>query len=185
MRRLGSVGYGGFEWEEGSELIGDFVAALGRVVLQARVANELLRSFAGFKKGPVGMWEPANLSRRRMRGRRTRVLLPYEGPELCEMVVTRDVPLRSKSTVKIEIECKDCGRIQYKSFEGIAEKDMGATIPRKPGKGLFFAQKDLQGADFFRPRYTGFILCTDLAKKLMEERQYNNIEFLEVGEILK
>jgi hypothetical protein len=101
------------------------------------------------------------------------------------MVVTSDVPLRPKSTVKIELECRACGRIKYKSFEGIAEKDMDATIPRTPGKGLFFAQKDLQGADFFRPKYTGLILCTDLAKKFIEERQYNNVEFLEVGEILK
>ena len=174
------------EWDDGSDVVGDFVNAMGRVVVQARVATRLLKHFSGFKKGPVEMFDHPNLRLPNRVTKRTarRVWLPYDGPKLCELVITREVPLHPKSTVEIEVVCQACGRIQYKAFLGVSKKSLDKTIPRKPGKGLFFRKKDLRSADFFRPKYTGWNLCTDRAKKLIKEAGYTNIEFLEVGDIL-
>jgi hypothetical protein len=159
---------------------------MGRVVLQSRVADSLLEHFSGFKRGPVEMYDHPNLRVPKRVTRRTakRVWLPYEGPKLCELVITREVPLHPRSTVEIEFVCEACGRIQYKSFIGVGQKSFGRTIRRKPGKGLFFKKKDLKGADFFKPKYTGWNLCTDRANEFIKEAGYTNIEFLEVGDIL-
>lgn len=174
------------EWDDGSDVVGDFVHAMGRIVVQSRVANRLLKHFTGFKKGAVEMYDHPNLRLPKRVTRRTarRVWLPYDGPKLCELVISREVPLHPKSTVEIEFVCRLCGRIQCKAFLGVAEKSLEKTIRRKQGKGLFFRKQDLKGSDLFRPKCTGWNLCTDRAKQFMRKEGYTNIEFLEVGDIL-
>jgi hypothetical protein len=172
------------EWDDGSDLICDFTFASGTIVLKAAIADELLRKFKGFVKGEVRMPDhpalrrPKNASKRRKK----RVWLPYEGPELCYMRFTREVALHPSSTVEVETSCEECG-VVYKRFIGLEEKSP-RHVRRKPGKGFFIERKLLRGDDFFRPKYTGFTLCTDKARGFILERGYKNIDFLEVGDLL-
>lgn len=174
------------EWDSGSDEIGDFTHARARIVTKAAVADELLQRFHGFTKGRIEMPDHPKLRRPQRITKRTpkRVWLPYSGPELVEFLVSREVPLLPGSSAIIDWVCQQCGRIMYKGFEGLEEKTIRSHVPRKEGKGLYFRGADLCGADFFRPRSTGLTLCTDGARRFMQERAYSNIEFLDVGDIV-
>lgn len=175
------------EWADGSDVIGDFVFALmGPIVVKSEIADELLQRFRGFVKGELRMPDHPNLRKPTRVTKRTpkRVWLPYEGPELCYIKITKDVPLLPLSTVNVESICDECGSIVYESFEGIERHDSREHVARTPGKGFFFDEDAVGDSDFFRPEFTGFTLCTDTARQFMLDRGYTNVEFLEVGDII-
>jgi len=174
------------EWDVGSDLVGDFVAAGAPIIARLKVADELTQHFKGFTTRPVNFPEHPNLMRPKppKRTRKKRVWLPYEGPPLCEIVVTQEVDLLPQSSVEYESVCKECGRPAYRSFNGIEKRRGQLITPRIPGQGLFVSKKSLAGCDFFKPRNSGLTLCTDRVKEFMEQRGYTNIGFLEVGEVI-
>ena len=45
--------------------------------------------------------------------------LPYDGPELCFLRITHEVPLHARSTVVIEKKCEVCKRISYTSNDKV------------------------------------------------------------------
>ena len=108
------------EWDEGSDLICDFVYSLGALVVKTAIADELLERFSGFTKGRIVMprhpklMKPAKVTKRT----RKRVWLPYRGPKLCELKITEVVDLLPSSTVVIESKCEACGRQTYADFIG-------------------------------------------------------------------
>jgi hypothetical protein len=174
------------EWDIGSDHVCDFTFAIGPIVLKTEIADELLAHFAGFVKGEVRMIDHPNLRRPKKITKRTAkcVWLPYEGPPLCFMRMVKEVDFHTSSTVEIESNCQKCKKLIYKEFHGIEEKDSVRHVRREPGKGFYFHKHAVNGADFFRPKHTGFTLCTDKAKNFIEKRGYGNIEFLEVGNIV-
>ncbi|MDY0171112.1 MAG: hypothetical protein RBS80_31525 [Thermoguttaceae bacterium] len=172
------------EWDDGSDQIADFTNTFGRIVVKESVADELLARFTGFKKAPVEFFDHPNLYLPKRITRRTprRVWLPYEGPPLCELRVTREVDLDERSSVTIEGKCDTCGWTVYKSLEGMEEHDLAKHVPRQPGKGLYIPESDVAGWDFFRPKYTGLVLCSARVKQFVEGKGYTNVEFLEAGD---
>jgi len=94
------------------------------------------------------------------------------------------VDLHPSSTVEVDYTCEACDVVRYKRFFGIEKKNSRCHVPRTPGEGLFFRRSDLGGAGFFKPRHAGFRLCTQQARVFIEEQQYTNVEFMEVGELL-
>ena len=57
--------------------------------------------------------------------------------------------------------------------------------PRQPGKGIFVREADLGGADFFEVvEFPSRVLCTDRAKCFIEEQEFTNVTFLEVGDLI-
>jgi hypothetical protein len=174
------------EWDIGCDRVCDFVFTIGPIVLRAEIADELLKRFTGFTKGEVRMHDHPALYRPKRITKRTpkRVWLPYEGPELCYMRISNEVELHPSSTVEIESSCDECGTVIYEEFEGIEEKNSAYHKARQPGMGFFFEKSALRGVDFFRPKHTGFTFCTDRAKNFMEKREYQNVEFMEVGDLI-
>ena len=174
------------EWDIGSDLIGDFVFAVAPIIAKQTVAKELAQHFKGFTTRAVNFPEHPNLMRPTppKQTRKKRVWLPYEGPPLCEMVVTHEVNLLPQSTVEYESVCKECGRPVYKSFNGVETRRGELITPRTPGQGLFVTKKSLAGCDFFKPRNSGLTLCTDRVKEFIEQRGYTNITFWEMGEVI-
>ena len=174
------------EWDEGSEKIADFVSARAHVVVREAVLDEIATVCRGWRKGAVEMPDHPNLRRPLApgRGAKRRVWLPYEGPQLVELVPTLDVEILPQSTVVIDWSCQTCGRIVYKAFNGIERRDSRTFTPRVAGQGLFFENRLLTGAVIFRPKYSGLLLCSDGAREFIQSRGYSNIEFLEVGELV-
>ena len=172
------------EWEEGSDEVADFVSAVARIVVRVSVADELLARFHGFEKGPVIMSDHPKLHRpaRVTKRTRPRVWLPYQGPDLCELLVTRELPLLPESTVTVESMCSACGRVVYGAVEGCEQKNSRSHVCRQPGKGFFFSHALLTTDGFFRPQWMWYILCTGPVKEFIEARGFTNIEFLQAGD---
>ena len=191
------------EWEPGSINIGDFTCTgiCDGFVLTDRVASTIKRQFVGYETGPVSMVQDSKLRRSQRISRRTkpRIWLPYEGPPLYELWVTAVVPLdRERSSVRLARHCPTCGNERWE-IEGIEEYSSKArenweagtyeivTIhhSREPGMGIYLNRKDLGGADIFRiGEFSGWIMCTDEVKELIENHKYTNLAFLEMGEIV-
>ena len=172
------------QWDDGSDDVADFTNALARIVVKEVVADELLARFTGFEKAPVEFFDHPTLYRPKRVTRRTRrrVWLPYEGPPLCELRITREVDLDERSSVTIDRKCNACGWIVYRSLEGIEQHDLAKHVPRQPGKGLYIRESDIAGWDFFKPKYTGLVLCAGRVKEFVEQSGYTNVEFLDAGD---
>ena len=156
------------------------------ICIRETVLDDLIKRFRGIDKRQINYYDHPGLYRPKRVTKRTRqrVWLPYDGPTLCEPVFSAVAPLHPSSSVEIARQCGVCGNTVYKNFQGIEVSDSRERKPRVPGKGLFFKNCDLNGSDFFRPKYMGFRLCTRPVKDYIEEKGYTNVQFLEVGDIL-
>lgn len=175
------------EWEEGSDQIGDFVFALGGIILKQTVADDLLTQFKGFEKREIQFIDRPSLYKpEKYRKRKKRIWLPYDGPELCELYITKNVKLHESSSVKIEYTCQNCGRIQLiNGVEGVeTDKRLKYYTSRENGKGLFIQSQEIGGYDFFGIRGTGYILCTDRVREYVHSKGYSNISFLDYGAVI-
>ncbi len=56
--------------------------------------------------------------------------------------------------------------------------------PRAKGGGIFVQESLLEGHSFFKVSHSSvWSLCTDAVRDFILEKQYTNIDFLEVGEL--
>ena len=174
------------EWVEGSAEIGDFTYCRGALVVKETVAEELIRTFPGLAKGVVEMPDHPNLRKPSHPEQKSvpRVWLPYEGPPLCRLKVLHEVDIDPISTVEIDYTCEECGVVRYSRLIGIERKTSRRHTSRAPDKGLFFRRSAIGKSEIFLARHTGLHLCTDLAKEFIEKKQYSNVEFLEVGDVI-
>jgi len=187
------------EWDPGSDIIGDFVwpGFDDELVVTEQVFKSLSSCFRGFKQRTVAMYQNPKLNRPKRVNKRTRprVWLPYQGPVLHDLWVASwaHVDLTSSSVRQIK-KCSQCG---YEAFEvdGIEKRSSRWDKARResikihqrrmPGKGLFIAEGDLEGADLFRVHeFPGWILCTDRLRKFICHQGFSNIEFLDVGDVV-
>jgi hypothetical protein len=184
-----------FEWEAGSDRIGDFVWAVLRIAVTARVRSVLKERFTGVVYLPVDFRQDPRVKRPTRVTKRTkkRVWLPYEGPPLIELWATAWVqPDMERSSFRVVGIDPGSGEPNYK-LDGIeAFKSRWDPVehtmsrwrePREPGKGLFIREEALQGASIFRiyPQ-PGRLLCTEAVKDCLEEHEITNVAFLESGE---
>ena len=99
-----------------------------------------------------------------------------------------------RSSISIRKSCSTCGRVDYE-VTGIAHRDSSINlktgdyrqflIPRKHNRGVYVHGNDLRGADFFEVvEFPGRVLCTDRAKRFIEEQRFTNVAFLEVGDVI-
>ncbi len=109
--------------------------------------------------------------------------LPKEKIELVNIFTEVDISILPQSTVKYGISGLT-GKKCIKRIVGGSEIYKGSVIPREKDKGLFFDKKEVGDYDFFKPKNTFFLLCTETAKKYVEEKQYSNICFLEIGDVV-
>ncbi|EMO40980.1 hypothetical protein LEP1GSC186_4429 [Leptospira noguchii serovar Autumnalis str. ZUN142] len=184
------------EWEEGSNDIGDFSWPTGgRVIVKETVFNALNEIVGELSSGPVKMIQDPKLQSpiRKMK-RKPRVYLPYQGPLLVELIVDKQISFLPNTTTKIIDQCEICGRTQ-RELIGVEEKEhfwnasskklIRINNTRESEKGLFVSSSDIgSNAIFFRvDEFSDAILCTDEMKKILEEKEYTNIDFLAYGEV--
>lgn len=186
-----------FEWEPGSDLIGDFTWPDGaRVAVKGPVYEALAQRFRGIHAEPVEMVQDPKLKRPKRPTKRTkpRVWLPYVGPELVELWPERTVPFLPHTTLDIHLRCEDCGRElpNISGFEYKAHKwnpklmDLVPDLqPRIPGQGLFVAATEIGDTPIFRvEEFTEMILCTDEVKTFIQEKGFTNVDFWEYGDVV-
>ena len=119
------------EWDDGSDLLGDFVHAGAKIVTRRTIGETLQTRFGGITLGEVAMPDHPNLRRPKRVTKRTprRIWLPYEGPELCYLDPV-DVDLDPSSTIEIDKHCQECGTIRYRKLNGVEVK-----TPATPASG--------------------------------------------------
>ncbi|EMO31374.1 hypothetical protein LEP1GSC175_2351 [Leptospira santarosai str. HAI821] len=182
-----------FEWESGSDKIGDLLGPeMGRLVVRRTVFDTLFERFGGIQAEEVEMFQDSRLKPSQ---RKKRVWLPYVGPELVELKTEATLPLSHLTTLDVAYRCEECG-LEIYNMSGIERKEsrwdtkqlklVPYVEPRVPGKGLFVELSKLESASpIFRvERYTQMILCTDEVKRFVEERGYTNVDFLNYGTII-
>jgi len=161
------------EWEPGSDIIGDFTVtgSYYDMVVTQRVREAIEGKFTGFEFHPVEMYQKPSLKRPTRITKRTkpRVWLPYEGPPLWDFwIMGRAQWDLEKSRISISKVCKTCGKIFH----------------NQPPEGhpLVLDVDNWNGCDVFRvPEYSRFVYCMDNLKNFIEEKEFTNVSFLEVG----
>lgn len=174
------------EWEDGNDVVGDFISAGAKIVVREAIVDDLLEHFCGIRKGRVNFFDHPNLYRPETITKKTprRIWLPYSISSLCEIVVEKEVVLDQRSTVVLEKECEQCGARLYKRFDGVEIRNSREHIQRFPGHGLFVKKESVEGFGLFRPSFTGLVLCTDQVRQFIQARALSNIEFLEYGNLV-
>lgn len=186
------------EWEPGSSVVGDFSwpGLSDDVAVTEQVANALEAQFRGFERGPVEMVQDPRLKRPSRITKRTkpRVWLPYDGPPLCDLWVTKWVGMdRERSSARLKRKCRTCGE-EYFDLEGVEKREgywdqrrlkhFRILVPRQAGKGLYIRKRELSGADIFRViEFPSPVFCTDRVKHFIQDHEFTNITFLEMGEV--
>ncbi len=187
------------EWLEGSDRICSFVWP-ARLVAEVLVVEAVRRVMEG--KGvefiPVEFYQDPKLKQPKRMTKRTkpRVWLPYQGPPLWDLWISTWVHAdRERSSLRMRSRCPVCGHEVYE-VEGIEElthrydlqqkKLIEIHVPREAGKGIFVHRSDLpNGVELFRVHeQPGRILCTERIKDELERHGFENVLYLEVGEII-
>lgn len=186
------------EWEPGSDVVGDLTWVNGGVwvLVTEQVAPLLQTRFGGFALGPVEMVQNPRLKRPQRVTQRTkrRVWLPYEGPPLQCLWITRwvDADMERSSLTPLD-EPSAQGEILYliggrERIEWVGQAPdpvVPTRMRREPGKGVYIAERQLEGDGFFRVRQApGWVFCTEAVREYAAEQGWTNVDFFEAGETL-
>lgn len=175
-------------WEPDSDIVGDFTwpGLDTDLVVTDRVGKVLQESgVEGFELRPVEMQETA-----KRRSKKLRVRLPFEGPPLWDLWVTAwTVADRELSTIHEVV--RDDGSRQFE-LVGAQRREkiwnqqrmelVSVLHPRVEGQGLFV--REMRGV-FRVEEFPTWVFCTDDVKVLIENHDFTNVSFLEVGEVLR
>lgn len=168
------------DWLAKGNIVPDFVYST-YIICKKEIAMDLENKFKGLNIASL-KWEknPKEVCAKDINRLKW---LPKEKIEMVSLFTTIDIPILQQSTVRYGISGltgKDC----IKEVIGSAKVHGNNIVPREKGKGLFFSQKDIGDYDFFKPMNAFFLLCTEKVKEFIEDKQYSNIIFLEIGEIV-
>ena len=163
------------DWCSGGKKIGDFVECMGADICKVSVFEELHRHFNTIKSVPL-------------RINKTQKELKAKNPKRLRWLPQEEVPL----VAFYATECFDClpqstivrGERGIEEFVGVADLRGDILIPREEGKGIFFSKEVVGDYDFFTLKGSGLQLCTERVKTFCEAQGYENIVFLEKGEIV-
>lgn len=176
------------EWDDGGDQIADFVHCGARCLLRRTVAEQIVTRFEGAAIRAVQYIDHPKLYRPKGRTKRVRVWLPYDGPELVELVWTRRVVASPLSTMRIKKQCPACGSVSLDgayACEGIETWQGLVHTPRDPTRGIFVSKDQMAGSDFCWIRGTGRRLFTDRVKEFLEAQKFTNLRFLEIGNVIE
>lgn len=181
------------QWEPGATLVGDFTwPGTGDYIVKRSVGEELISvGFGGFELGPVEMIPNCDFQDRKPR---TMIQLPYDGPEIADLFVTKYVSLdRQYSSIRVKgyehggpvFDLEGIERMEV----GEWHRDTGALdeihVPRTKNMGAFVDAKRLDGCDIFKiTELNGWVICTDRVRDFIVSKNYTNITLFEVGEII-
>lgn len=184
------------EWEPGSAEIAEFVWATTSLVMQERCCADLLERYSGAEAVAIEMVQDPKLKPPQRVTKRTkpRVWLPYEGPALTELWVTRWVPLdqeRSTLTDRRTCSCgfeywQPVGHEHFRTVEVATGRFEALRFPRDPHGGLRVRASDLGGDSIFRIEgpHENWLMVTEPVKATIEQEGWRNVDFFDMGEIL-
>lgn len=163
------------DWGSGGNKIGDFVFCYGINVCKSSILEVLKNNFSKLNEVPLKY----NKSEKELTAKNLKRLkwLPKEEIPLVAFFSPKEFDCLPQST----IISSERG---IEKIEGIAELRGNIVIPREKDKGLFFSSKIVSDYDFFTITNSNFLLCTERVKNFCEEQKYENVVFLEVGDIL-
>jgi hypothetical protein len=162
------------DWGSGGDKIGDFVFCYGVNVCKSSVFETLTNNFTELKGIPL-------------RYHKTEKELTAKNPAILKWLPKEETPLNAFFSPKV-FECLPESTVVISErgvehLEGVAETRGNLIIPREKGKGVFFPL-ELIDCDFFTLANSNYLLCTERVKQFCEEQNYENIVFLEYGEII-
>ncbi len=186
------------EWEPESDVVGDLVwVGFDGLAVTQRVFAELQERFGALEAGPLEMVQDPKLKRPQRVTKRSkpRVWLPYEGPELVELWAIHWVHADLDcSSLRLDLRCGTCGTDFWKvvgmerweiAWDPERLKGRDVIIPRRPGKGIFVHEAELEEHEIFHVfEAPGGLFCTQGAKEYMVGAGYTNVAFREVGDVL-
>ncbi|QOJ00936.1 MAG: hypothetical protein HRU70_10685 [Phycisphaeraceae bacterium] len=153
--------------------------SVGKALADARVE--------GYELRPVQMQENSEPAKRR--SKKPMIKLPYSGPKLWDLWVTAWTRLdRDRSSVTEER--REDGKVTYKvsgvqhvetSWDQQCMELVKRMQPRIPEEGVFV--QPVRGI-FRVEELPAWIYCTDDVKRLVEEHNFTNVSFLEMGDVL-
>ena len=163
------------DWCSGGKKIGDFVECLGANICKVSVFEELHKHFEGLKAVPLRI----NKTQKELKAKNPKRLrwLPQEEVPLVAFYATEYFDCLPQSTIVR-------GKRGIKEFVGVADLRGDILIPREEGKGIFFSKEVVGDYDFFTLKGSGLELCTERVKAFCEAQGYENVVFLEVGDIV-
>ena len=161
-------------WNVRGNLIADFVFCIYHNICKESVFETLQENFTGLKQAPLNFKKtPQEETAKNIKRLKW---LPREFVPLVKIYTDVEIELLPQSTVTYEGEC-------IKEINGISKQQGNLIIPREKDKGFFFDKASVK-SDFFKPTNTDFFLCTERVKEFCEEQKYENVLFLEVGDIV-
>lgn len=178
------------EWEPDSDIVGDFIwPGFDSDIMVTKRVGDLIQAagITGIELGQVKMRENSEASKRRSKARR--VQLPYKGPALRDLFVVGSAALdRARSSLKIVKGEDGSEEIDVTGIETWDEvwnekktEFMLRHRKRVAGKGIFVRAK----VEIFRiPEFPNWIFCSNVVKTFVEKQGFNNVSFLEMGDVL-
>jgi hypothetical protein len=196
------------QWLLGSDIVGDFthLLAFQTMFVKNSVGESLISNFPELGLGKVELFRAQNLIRQDNVSKRMKPLVwwPYTGEELKELrcLETLIIDMFKTTAPEGEVEGESavyiCGCAAIETFPG-SEKTL--LVERKPNEGLFVRRT--KPLDFFRlesPSGCELMCCSDAelmigqwfgmycstrGKKFIEDNNFTNVGFLEVGEFFE
>ncbi|WP_404811895.1 hypothetical protein ACIRNY_09390 [Capnocytophaga canimorsus] len=163
------------DWCSGGNKIGDFVFCYGVKICRKSVFNLLSDTFQSLKMVKLDYKK----TEKELKAKDIKKLkwLPQETVDLVAFFSPKFIDCLPQSSVIRDNEGID-------EIIGVEELRGNIIIPREQGKGLFFDNKQIQNHDFFTLGGTNLLLCTEKVKEFCENQNYENVVFLEMGEII-
>ncbi|WP_373153659.1 MULTISPECIES: imm11 family protein [Bacteroidaceae] len=163
------------DWCSGGDKIGDFVSCGAINVCKSNIFKILIENFKELKNVELRY----NKTEKELNAKNIKRLkwLPKEAIPLTAFFSPISFDCLPQSTIVIN----ERGMIK---FIGVAELRGDVIIPREQGKGLFFSSDVIGDFDFFTLTNSGFLLCTERVKEFCENNNFENVAFLEMGEII-
>lgn len=179
------------EWEGGSERVGNFTwpGFASDMIIDDSVAVALREyGVSGFELAPVEMRKGKNGSRGV-----PRVRLPYSGPQLWDVVVKQWLrPDLKRSTLRRtggsdQAPEYSVSGIEYLEgkFDRITRELVLKRFARVPGKGVYVRRPKCGTRLLFRLKECpAWIFCSDEVRRMLCRREFTNVSFLEMGDIV-
>ena len=169
------------DWLAKGNVIPDFVYS-AYTICRKEIAEDLKSNFNGINT--IKLFWDKNPKELAAKDTNRLKWLPKENVEMLCIFTDVGIPILPQSTVKYGISGLT-GKNCIKNIIGGATLHGDNIVPREKGMGLFFSSKDVGNYNFFKPiDASSLLLCTEAAKKYIENKQYTNIIFLEVGDMV-
>lgn len=169
------------DWLVKGNIIPDFIFSVYSIS-KTKIIEDLQNRFNGLEKIKL-LWEK-NPKEEVAKNIHRLKWLPKEKVDLSAMITTAQIPFLSQSTV---VYSMDSGGKKYiDKVIGIENYYGGNLLPRESGKGFFFDKKAISDYDSFTPIDipNTRIYCTEKVKLYIQDKEYTNVYFIEVGDII-